>query len=127
VDAITGTDKFPRFKRLTRPDPVIYGVGPTSLDDGASPMTIEARLGQYAASLASVRARHRLGIFASSIVAGAALGAAITVTQATPSPSSKTPTMIAAPHAVAIVESADDDRCADRNSGGRARLPATDR
>jgi murein DD-endopeptidase MepM/ murein hydrolase activator NlpD len=44
-------------------------------------MTIEARLGQYADALSGVRARHRLGIFASSIVAGVTLGSALTVTQ----------------------------------------------
>lgn len=40
-------------------------------------MTIEARLGHYADALLTVRARHRLGIFASSIIAGVILGAAL--------------------------------------------------
>ena len=40
-------------------------------------MTIEARLGHYADALLTVRSRHRLGIFASSVVAGVILGAAI--------------------------------------------------
>jgi len=43
----------------------------------AGDMTIEARLGHYADALLTVRSRHRLGIFASSIVAGVILGAAI--------------------------------------------------
>lgn len=44
-------------------------------------MTIEAQLGQYAAALSAVRARHRFGIVASAIVAAFTVAAALTVPQ----------------------------------------------
>ena len=48
-------------------------------------MTIEARLGRYADALSAVRARHRLGIFASSVIAGVTFGAALPMAAGTPS------------------------------------------
>lgn len=47
-------------------------------------MTIEARLGHYADGLMAVRARHRLGIFVSSVIGGVILGAALPMSAGLP-------------------------------------------
>jgi murein DD-endopeptidase MepM/ murein hydrolase activator NlpD len=63
-------------------------------------MTIEARLGYYADALSSVRARHRLGIFASSVIAGVILGGALPMAARSPSQAStETPSPPSAPSA----------------------------
>ncbi len=52
-------------------------------------MTIEARLGHYADALMAVRARHRLGIFVSSLIGGVILGAALPMSAGLPPPNAE--------------------------------------